>query len=146
MNFVNEAGAYEPGVLAEPRRPKLPPDALATVQQLVLWFPNDMRLYWLLAELYAAKGEFAAAKKIMDECVDSGHYSNRKVLMQHREAVKDADEPPRPEPPPERTPKQPTEPGAVHDEQRCGGTSARWGRSRCSRSCALMKRGKAASG
>ena len=69
---------------------KFPPDALATVQQLVLWFPYDTRLYWLLAEVYAAKGEFAAAKKIMDECVDSGHYSNRKSLMQRRETVTQA--------------------------------------------------------
>jgi len=91
VNFVNNAGAYEPGVLADAEKAKLPggdfKEAIATVQQLVLWFPNDIRLYWLLGELYAAKGEFAAAKKIMDECVDSGHYSNRKVLMQHREAV-----------------------------------------------------------
>lgn len=91
VNFVNNAGAYEPGALADAEKAKLPggdfKEAIATVQQLVLWFPNDIRLYWLLGELYAAKGEFTAAKKIMDECVDSGHYSNRKVLMQHREAV-----------------------------------------------------------
>ncbi len=87
VNFVNDAGAYEPGVLAATEKAKLPPDALATVQQLVLWFPNDVRLYWLLAELYAMSGEFQAALDIMNECVSSGRYSNRKVLMQHREAV-----------------------------------------------------------
>lgn len=87
VNFVNAAGAYEPGALADSEKAKLPPDALATAQQLVLWFPYDWRLYWLLAELYAVKGEFKAAQKIMDECVYSGKYSNRKVLMQHREAV-----------------------------------------------------------
>ena len=87
VNFVNEAGVYEPGVLAAAEKAKLPPDALATVQQLVLWFPLDIRLYWLLAEVYAAKGEFKAAQDIMNECVNSNKYSNRKVLMQHREAV-----------------------------------------------------------
>ena len=87
VNFVNAAGAYEPGVLAPAERAKLPPDALAAVQQLVLWFPHDTRLYWLLAELYAMKGEFAAADKIMDECAWSLQYGNRKALMQHREAV-----------------------------------------------------------
>ncbi|QJW95343.1 tetratricopeptide repeat protein [Frigoriglobus tundricola] len=87
VNFVNASGAYEPGVLAPGEAAKLPPDAIATAQQLALWFPGDTRLYWLLAELYAAKGEFAAARKIMNECVDSGTYSNRKALMQHREAV-----------------------------------------------------------
>ncbi|MBP3959128.1 hypothetical protein J8F10_28115 [Gemmata sp. G18] len=83
VNFADTVdGALVPG-----ERAKLPPDALATVQQLVLWFPHDPRLYWLLGELYAAKGEFAAARKIMDECVGTFTYSNRKVLMQHREAV-----------------------------------------------------------
>lgn len=87
VNFVNAKGEYEPGNLAPAEAAKLPPDALAVVQQLVLWFPHDTRLYWLLAELYAAKGEFAAAQKIMDECTWSLQYGNRKVLMQHREAV-----------------------------------------------------------
>ena len=91
VNFVNDAGQYEPGVLAAAEKAKLPggdfTEALATVQQLVLWFPFDVRLYWLLGELYAAKGELKAAQDIMDECANSGRYSNRKVLMQHREAV-----------------------------------------------------------
>lgn len=83
VDFANVAD----GALVPSERAKLPPDALATVQQLVLWFPHDTRLYWLLAELYAARGEFAAAERIMGECVSSLGYSNRKVLMQHREAV-----------------------------------------------------------
>ncbi|VTS02921.1 : TPR_9 [Gemmata massiliana] len=83
VNFANTVD----GALAPAERAKLPPDALATVQQLVLWFPHDPRLYWLLGELYAAKGDFIAARKIMDECVGTFTYSNRKVLMQHREAV-----------------------------------------------------------
>jgi hypothetical protein len=91
VKWVNDAGQYEPGKLAEAEKAKLPggdfPEAIATAQQLVLWFPYDMRLYWLLGELYAAKGDFAAAKRVMDECVNTGHYSNRKALMQHREAV-----------------------------------------------------------
>ncbi len=87
VNFVNAAGVYEPGVLAPAEQAKLPSDSLAIVQQLVLWFPTDPRLYWLLAEVYAAKSEFSAARKIMDECVSTFTYSNRKILMQHREAV-----------------------------------------------------------
>ncbi|MCI0703600.1 MAG: tetratricopeptide repeat protein [Planctomycetia bacterium] len=92
VKFVNEAGAYEPGVLAPAEKAKLPPDAIAIVQQLVLWFPHDTRLYWLLGELYAANGDFKAAKKIMDECVDSLGFSNRKVLMEHRQPVTKAAE------------------------------------------------------
>jgi hypothetical protein len=90
VNFVNAAGQYEPGTLASAEQAKLPPDAIPIVQQLVLWFPLDPRLYWLLAELYAAKGEVGFAKEIMDQCVGSMSYSNRKVLMQHREAVTQA--------------------------------------------------------
>ena len=87
VNFVNAAGVYEPGVLAPAEKAKLPPDALATVQQFVLWFPHDPRLFWLLAELYAERGDFVAAEKIMNECVGSMTFSNHKALMQHREAV-----------------------------------------------------------
>jgi hypothetical protein len=105
VRFVNDAGQYEPGVLAAAEKAKLPggdfPEAIATVQQLVLWFPADVRLYWLLGELYAARGDAKAALKVMDECVDSGRYSNRKVLMEHREAVKKAASV---EPPPEEVP------------------------------------------
>jgi len=128
VNFVNAAGEYEPGVLAPAEAAKLPPDALAVVQQLVLWFPNDIRLYWLLGELYAVKGDFKAAQDIMDECVNSGRFSNRKVLIKHREAIARAakakgpaaDEPllgpPSQAPPPEEQPAPPAVPfsfGAV---------------------------------
>jgi tetratricopeptide (TPR) repeat protein len=91
VNFVNDKGEYEPGKLAAAEKAKLPggdfDEAIATVQQLVLWFPFDVRLYWLLGELYAAKGEAKSAEDIMSECVNTGRYSNRKVLMQHREVV-----------------------------------------------------------
>jgi tetratricopeptide (TPR) repeat protein len=87
VQFVSAAGEYEPGALAPDQAAKLPPDALATVQQLVLWFPYDARLYWLLGELYAAKGDVREAQKVMDELVDTMTYSNRKVLMAHREVV-----------------------------------------------------------
>ncbi len=105
VKFVNDAGQYEPGALAAAEKAKLPEgdfrEAIATVQQLVLWFPADVRLYWLLGELYAARGEKAdaareekgdldAALEIMNKCVESGRYSNRKVLMDHRELVSKA--------------------------------------------------------
>ena len=105
VNFVNDAGVYEPGKLATAEKAKLPggdfPEAIATAQQLVLWFPYDWRLYWLLGELYAMKGDVKAAQKIMNECANSGRYSNRKALMQHREAVAKAVSalPPEVEPP-----------------------------------------------
>jgi hypothetical protein len=119
VNFVNAKGEYESGVLAPAEAAKLPPDAIAIVQQLILWFPHDTRLYWLLAELYAVKGNFATAEKIMDDCTWLLSYGNRKVLMAHREAIKKAakakgaapDEPLlAPPPPPEEQPAPPAVP------------------------------------
>jgi hypothetical protein len=87
LKFVNEAGKYEPGVLAAKEKAKLPPDAIAIVQQLVLWFPKDIRLMWLLGELYAVEGNLVDAKRVMDYCLEGGQFSNRKLLVEHREAV-----------------------------------------------------------
>ena len=74
VRFVNDRGEYEPG-------------AIAVVQQLVLWFPLDARMYWLLAELYAADGQIEHAQTILNECVNSRYYSGRRALMEHRTAV-----------------------------------------------------------
>ena len=63
IRFVNDGGEYQPGVLAATERAKLPPDAIAVVQQLMLWFPSDTRIFWLLAELYAADGQFRPRAK-----------------------------------------------------------------------------------
>src|SRR5262249_9699783 len=54
--FVGESGAFEVGTLAVAEKAKLPPDALDIVQQLLVWLPDDLRLYWLLGELYNARG------------------------------------------------------------------------------------------
>jgi hypothetical protein len=87
VKWVNDAGVFEPGTLAAAERAKLPTDALAIVQQLLLWQPTDTGLYWLLAELYAAEGKLRQADVIFDQCAWSRQFSNRKVLMAHREAV-----------------------------------------------------------
>lgn len=101
LRFINDAGEYQPGALAASERAKLPPDALAIVQQLLLWFPLDVRLYWLLAELYAAEDDLDTAAVIFNECTWSGKYGNRQVLRDHRTAVHAAIEArPKPEPPP----------------------------------------------
>jgi hypothetical protein len=93
VRFVNEAGAYEPGVLAANERAKLPPDAIPVVQQLMFWFPADTRLYWLLAELYAADRQFGPARDIMDVAVSAARqYGNRRILVEHRALVRSADD------------------------------------------------------
>lgn len=110
VRFVNDAGVYEPGRLAATERAKLPSDALAVVQQLLLWMPGETRLYWLLAELYTAADELDTALTIFDECAWARQYGNRKVLMEHRAAVRAALQArPRPEtlPAPEDVPPVP---------------------------------------
>jgi predicted Zn-dependent protease len=87
VNWVNDAGVYEPGRLADAERAKLPADAVPVVQQLLLWAPGDTGLYWLLAELYAATGRLRQAEVIIRQCVEGRQFSNRAVLMAHRKAV-----------------------------------------------------------
>jgi tetratricopeptide (TPR) repeat protein len=61
VRFVGESGRYEAGKLAAAEQKKLPPDAVAIVEQLLIWLPHDDRLYWLLGELLNARGEYLTA-------------------------------------------------------------------------------------
>jgi tetratricopeptide (TPR) repeat protein len=90
IRFVNAQGEYHPGTVSADSQAKLPPDAIAIVQQLLLWAPWDTSLYWLLAELYAAQGQLRLANLIFDQCAGSRQYSNRRILMAHRAAVREA--------------------------------------------------------
>jgi tetratricopeptide (TPR) repeat protein len=87
VRFVNDAGVYQPGQLAVSERAKLPEDAIAIVQQFLIWFPRDARLYWLLAELYAASGQFRDAAELFGRCAGTLQYSKHKTMMEHRAAV-----------------------------------------------------------
>ncbi len=69
VQYKAEDGTYQAGKLAEAERKKLPANALAIVQQFVLWFPDDTRLYWQLGELYNAQGDVSAAVTILNECI-----------------------------------------------------------------------------
>jgi hypothetical protein len=89
VRFVSESGEYRAGSIAEAERKKLPPDALAIVQQIVLWHPQDARLYWLLGELYNATGDPESAAKILDHCTYNMAYSNPQVI-EHRRVLKAA--------------------------------------------------------
>lgn len=89
VQFVGASGTYEAGVIAEDQKTKLPADAIALVQQLLMWTPDDTRLYWLLGELYNATGEVAAAATIFDECVDARRFQPD-LLKDHRRVVKAA--------------------------------------------------------
>jgi hypothetical protein len=89
VRFVGEDGRYAVGGIAAAERKKLPPDALAIVQQLVLWHPQDARLFWLLGELYNADGDVETAAGILDICTYAMGYSNPTVI-EHRRALKAA--------------------------------------------------------
>ena len=89
VKWVNESGGYGTGKLAAAERAKLPPDAVAVVQQLLLWSPDDTRLLWLLAELYVADGQLREADQVFDQCTWGRNFTNRRVLMEHRGIVKD---------------------------------------------------------
>ncbi len=88
VRFVNDAGIYHPGQLAASEKAKLPEDAIPIVQQLLLWFPRDALLYWLLAELYAANNQFKNATTFFDKCAGPLQFSKRKIMMDHRAAVR----------------------------------------------------------
>ena len=89
VRFVGGNGEYAAGSIAESEKKKLPADALAIVQQLVLWHPQDARLYWLLGELYNADGDIDTAAKILDHCSFNMGYSNP-TLLRHRQVLQQA--------------------------------------------------------
>lgn len=89
LRFVGESGNYEAGKLAASERAKLPKNALAIVQQLLIWFPDDTRLYWLLGELYNAQGDMVAAAAVFENCVWSRRY-DAPDLREHRKLVQEA--------------------------------------------------------
>lgn len=89
IRFVGPSGEYEAGKLADAERAKLAPDAIALVQQLLLWFPEDTRLLWLLGELYNAEGDIRTAEQVFDDCVGPRNFQSE-ALREHRRIVKDA--------------------------------------------------------
>lgn len=89
VRFVGPSGEYEAGKIADAERDKLPPNAIALVQQLLLWFPEDTRLLWLLGELYNATGDLRAADQVFDDCVGSRRFESP-TLREHRRKVKAA--------------------------------------------------------
>lgn len=92
VRFVSENGQYQAGRLAAAEQQKLPRDALALVQQLLLWLPGDLRLYGLLGELYNAQGEPAVALEIFDSLLAKGSggpqlREHRRILQAHSQAA-----------------------------------------------------------
>jgi tetratricopeptide (TPR) repeat protein len=89
VRYQNEDGTYQAGKLAGAERKKLPPLALPILQELVLAFPADTRLYWQLGELYNAQGDVSAAAAIVEECVGMRRYGAT-LLREHRQVLREA--------------------------------------------------------
>jgi hypothetical protein len=89
VRFVGPDGSYQAGTIANAEKAKLPANAVAVVQQLLLWMPEDTRLYWLLGELYNARGELEAADRVFEECVGPRR-AGTPGLREHRRLVKEA--------------------------------------------------------
>lgn len=89
VQFIGASGEYEAGTMAPAEKAKLPADAIAIVQQLLLWYPDDGRLFWLLAELYNATGDLDSALVAFNECADARRIDAAR-LMRHRQAIQAA--------------------------------------------------------
>ncbi len=70
--FTSEKGEIKAGQIDPLQRKKLPNDAPEIVQQLLLWFPQDGRLLWLLAEVANARGDTRTAASVLEGVVESG--------------------------------------------------------------------------
>ena len=76
---------------------KLPKYAIEIVQQLLVWLPEDARLYWLLGELYNAQGgpkNIHTARMIFDELAGYDGLGVRAAeLAEHRMALRNYHDP-----------------------------------------------------
>lgn len=94
VRFVGESGKFEVGTIARAEKAKLPRDAIDNVQQLLLWLPGDLRLYWLLGELYNAEGgndNIRVAKIIFEELGSGfgGFNFRAPEFDEHRKVLRD---------------------------------------------------------
>lgn len=88
VRFVGPSGKFEPGNLAPDEKAKLPKEAIDIVLQLLIWLPEDTRLYWLLGELYNAQGgpkNIQSARMIFEELAGfNGLGVRAPLLAEHR--------------------------------------------------------------
>ena len=92
LRFIGpgENGAYQAGRLAQAVYDRTPSTAYNVTLQLVLWYPHDLRLYWLLGELLNAHGYVVEAASIVNELIQNGQGGNFKDLMNHRKVLEPA--------------------------------------------------------
>jgi tetratricopeptide (TPR) repeat protein len=91
VRYVGENGKYEAGKIAIGERDKLPADAIAIIEQLLIWLPDDVHLYWQLGELLNAAGDVSSAATVFEDC-EWKRRLNALELRQHRQIVAEAAE------------------------------------------------------
>ena len=67
----------------------LPPDAYAIVSQLLVWFPNDDRLYWQLGEIMNSLGLVPEAVKVFDD-LSNKNLNGVREFKEHRRTLKES--------------------------------------------------------
>jgi len=67
----------------------LPPDAYAIVSQLLVWFPNDDRLYWQLGEIMNSIGLTPEAVKVFDD-LSNKNLNGVREFKEHRRTLKES--------------------------------------------------------
>jgi hypothetical protein len=67
----------------------LPPDAYAIVSQLLVWFPNDDRLYWQLGEIMNSMGLVPEAVKVFDD-LSNKNLNGVREFKEHRRTLKES--------------------------------------------------------
>jgi tetratricopeptide (TPR) repeat protein len=86
VKFVGDSGQFEPGKISKAEKAKLPRNTVEIVEQLLVWLPNDARLYWLLGEVLNAEGDVKGAAKIFDELVSQQNI-RAAAVMERRQAL-----------------------------------------------------------
>lgn len=86
LRFVCADGVYRANEINPVEQRLLPPDAIAIVQQMLLWNPGDTRMLWLLGELYNATADVRTASRIFQICIESRGFSPPE-LVQHRKVL-----------------------------------------------------------
>jgi hypothetical protein len=89
VRFVGESGQYEPGRIAAVEEAKLPKNAQAIVEQLLVWLPNDPDpgLEWLRGELLNAQGKSDYATLVFQNLSDRLGKQAPQELNAHREVL-----------------------------------------------------------
>lgn len=87
VRYEEADGSYPPIRSAPELRQRLPEDALAIVQQLLLWLPDDAALAWHFAELAVLYGELRVANQIFDLLVTAWNVHSP-VVRAHRKAIR----------------------------------------------------------